>query len=141
MIKHTSLEAYRKVKESGILSKQREQVFEWFCEFAPCTINELINRVGDRHKPLFREPNHINKIPCQLQKHKVIEPYTSRNCRVTGNLSEVWRLTGNDPVKIKRKKPYRTVLMDTMQKLMEINDKEKIEGITEIIYGIKARLQ
>jgi len=102
-MKTTSKQAYLMAKDSGLLSKQRDQVFKWFCENAPCTTNELIKAVGEDYKPLFREAIHINKIPSALEKMELIQVKTTRMCEVTGNNSEVWELTYNVPVKLPKK--------------------------------------
>lgn len=92
-MRETSLKAYREAVESGLLSKQRDKVFFWMCQFTPCTVNELIQHVGELHKPLFRTPDKINRYPSILKRMNLVKDEGKRNCKVTGKECVVWDLT------------------------------------------------
>lgn len=102
-MKETSKAAFRRAEESGLLSRQKLKCFEWFCRFGPCTVNELIADVGPRYEEAYRVPTHINKTPSMLKRHEVIEVVDIRPCQITGNLSEVWDVTGKSPKVLKPK--------------------------------------
>lgn len=120
-MKKVSLKNYQMVVETGLLSKQQKVCFEWFSEYCPCTVNELISKVGKDFKKAYSNPIHINKTPSLLESHGLIAASGMRKCKATGNLSIVWELTANSPVPIKRKTTRKEQLLKLKEKIVEMD--------------------
>ena len=48
MVRHTSLEVYEKIKESGVLSKLQHKVFRFVVLNAPCTQLDAVESLGSK---------------------------------------------------------------------------------------------
>lgn len=99
MTRQTSIDAYNEIKEKGLLSKRRFQVYKVLHDFGPLTIRE----VGEK-LPLIHESSLSPRF-AELEKSGAIITKKKRPCTITGHTVHVWELTGNIPVKsIKPKK-------------------------------------
>lgn len=98
MVRDTSLEIYKKIQESGLLSIQLWEVYACIFEHEPVTIKEVC--VMLRHRP----ETSVSPRFAQLERRGAVSSKTKRACKVTGNLVYEWRTTGKLPIKIKKQK-------------------------------------
>lgn len=89
-MKQTSIDAYNTIKENGLLSKMRMEVYDCLHAWGDMTGRELNRHLGgvSFHKRLS-----------ELQNLGVIETDGERPCDVTGQVSTVWRVNGCLPVR------------------------------------------
>ena len=92
MTRDTSIEAYRKIKEEGLLSKLRFSVYECLYQHGPMTQGEVWSRYFHH-----RQRHDIGPRFAELLKRGVIKNVAYRPCTLTGNVSMVWDVTSNLP--------------------------------------------
>ena len=100
MIRETSIEAFNKIKENGLLSVRRMQVYEVLFHDGPLTQNEA-------HKLLWKlgirtEKQSITPRFNELYQVGVIKEVGKKVCSVTGNNCILWDVTKNLPVKFEK---------------------------------------
>lgn len=100
MIRETSVEAYNKIKENGLLSKRRWQVYDVLFHNGPATAMELRNRF-----PKGTVDSQIRARLNELRDLGVVHEKSERECRVTGMRVIEWEVTDRLPVKFD--KPHR----------------------------------
>jgi hypothetical protein len=111
-MRKTSLESYRTIRESGVLSQRRFQVYEILYENGPMTGSEA----ALRFKSLYglRTPNQANIVTRlgELRDMGIAEEVRTRTCSVTGMNVIEWDVTSNLPVSMKRKVKRRRIFIE-----------------------------
>lgn len=119
MTRRTSAIAYNTIKENGILSKRRWQVYDVLFNNGPLTANQMINLFTQQYKHYhltntgslatrLSEMRHmgavyeVDEIDCPISSHKVI----------------LWDVTDAIPTKLKRPKSikFREILRAVYKK-------------------------
>jgi hypothetical protein len=114
----TSIEAYQKMKDRGLLSKRRLEVLEALVKIKiPSTQNEVYRWMVE-HQKTRAQINGVNPRFAELEARKVIASSGFRKCAVTGERCMVWIVTGNLPV---APEPKKTVTQKLHEALAEIN--------------------
>ena len=97
-MRQTSIDAYNKIKNEGLLSELRFEVYSVIFKNGPITQGEAAKHFmhGDRNvvSPRFAELNRRGVICC----------VGSRPCKVTGINCMIWDSTGKLPVEPEKKK-------------------------------------
>lgn len=105
MVRDTSIEAYRAIEESGLLSQRRHQVYKTLFEYGPCTANELAKNFW---KMEFKIPRNVNlNIVTRLGELRdlgVAKEVRTRQCSITGMNVIEWDVTSNLPIKFEKSK-------------------------------------
>jgi hypothetical protein len=91
----TSIECFSKIKQEGLLSKRRLQVYESIFNYAPCTASEVFN---DKNL----KTNQSGRFT-ELRDLGVIYEKGERLCRITGRNLIEWDLTDRLPINFKNK--------------------------------------
>lgn len=120
MIRETSIEAYRAIREGGLLSERRLQVYELLYHYGPCTANELINRAGKKSSLINQ--NVVTRLG-ELRDMGCVKELGVRQCDVTGMKVIVWDVTGKLPGKLykKRKKTRKQIRKELLMILGELS--------------------
>lgn len=92
--RQTSIDCYNQIKEEGLLSKRRMEVFEAIYNLAPCTSAEAINTL-----PKSKSPSQARARFTELRELGVIYEKGERTCTITGRNVIEWDLTDNLPIK------------------------------------------
>jgi hypothetical protein len=90
--RQTSIDCYNQIKQQGLLSKRRLEVYEAILKNAPCTSNEAL-------KDIYSGSHGLGSRTTELRDLGVIYEKTVRKCRVTGRNVIEWDLTDNLPIK------------------------------------------
>lgn len=103
MIRQTSIEAYHKIKENGLLVGMRFRVYEALYNRGPCSIREL-------YVSSFRDLGVIDRSVsprfAELKRLGVIQEMGKRKCSVSGSRTIFWGVTDRLPLKLD--KPVKT---------------------------------
>ena len=94
-MRKTSIECFSKIKQEGLLSKRRLQVYESIFNYAPCTASEVFN---DKNL----KTNQSGRFT-ELRDLGVIYEKGERLCRITGRNVIEWDLTDRLPINFKNK--------------------------------------
>ena len=93
--RRTSLETYKKIKENGLLSKRRWQVYDILFQYGPITANELC-RIALTKYPEANQTS-FNARLSELSRMGVIYEVGEQTDRVRGNRSILWDVTDTMP--------------------------------------------
>lgn len=111
--RQTSIDCYNKIKEEGLLSKRRLQVYESIYNSAPCTASEVF-----KEKNL--KTNQSGRFT-ELRDLGVIYEKGERICSITGRNVIEWDLTDRLPVNIKKyNNTKKQRINDTLNSLREL---------------------
>lgn len=104
MVRDTSIETYRYIQETGILSDQLKLIYNALYEHGPCTAQELLFKAGwDKRKLNSVQTNIPSKLH-HLVKFGVAREVGKRVCQVKGRRVLVYDVTKERPVKPTRKR-------------------------------------
>lgn len=120
-VRETSAEAYRTIKENGLLSERRLQVYDYLYQHGPCTANELVNRAGKRST--LGNQNVVTRLG-ELRAMGVVKELGTRQCEVTGMRVIVWDVTRELPKKLEKglSRSRKEIRKDLMELLRKIHD-------------------
>ena len=111
--RQTSIDCYNKIKEEGLLSKRRLQVYESIYNSAPCTASEVF-----KEKNL--KTNQSGRFT-ELRDLGVIYEKGERICSITGRNVIEWDLTDRLPVNVKNtNKTKKDKINDALNSLREL---------------------
>jgi len=114
MAKQTSIDAYREIKESGLLSNKRLAAYEAIVKHGPCTSGELARVINSKHPIPQLRPRLT-----ELREMGAIEEAEERICKVSGKRCIVWKATGCLPTKIKSKQGKTKELKAACRRLID----------------------
>lgn len=99
-MRQTSIDCYHQIKREGLLSERRLQVLEAMIAKSPCTAGELERYMNSK----FNVRGGWKQLSI-LRDQGVVKELGTRPCSITGRNVIEWDMTGNLPVKPKKKKP------------------------------------
>lgn len=89
MTRQTSIDVFNQIREEGLLSRMRWLVYSWLYDNGPATGRELNEGMGIPHA-------HVRLH--ELRNRQAVVELGNRKCRITGQTSIEWDVTGNLPV-------------------------------------------
>lgn len=95
-MRETSLEAYNRIKDEGLLSERRFEVYEITYLHGPGTAGELSQHTHKQNR------NNFATRLTELRKQGVVRECGERDCLVTGYNAIVWEVTDEMPIPFKR---------------------------------------
>jgi len=122
-IRQTSIDCYNKIKQEGLLSKRRLEVYEALLLSAPCTSSEAIRNA----KTTFGVFGVSSRFT-ELRNLGVIYEKGERSCSITGRNVIEWDLTDRLPVNIK--KPNKTKQHRSKEALNSLRELYKNKDIS-----------
>jgi cation transport regulator ChaB len=132
--RQTSIDCFNEIKEQGLLSKRRLQVYESIFNYAPCTASEVFN---DKNL----KTNQSGRFT-ELRDLGVIYEKGERLCRVTGRNVIEWDLTDRLPVNIKNpnktKKQRLDAALNSLRELYKNKDNSTDEDWKTVADLIKS---
>ena len=112
--RQTSIDCFNKIKQEGLLSKRRLEVYEAILKNAPCTTNEAL-------KDVHSGSHGVGSRTTELRDAGVIYEKDVRPCKVTGRNVIEWDLTDRLPVNIKNSnKTKKHRVDDALNSLREL---------------------
>ena len=112
--RQTSIDCFNKIKQEGLLSKRRLEVYEAILKNAPCTTNEAL-------KDVHSGSHGVGSRTTELRDAGVIYEKDVRPCMVTGRNVIEWDLTDRLPVNIKNSnKTKKHRVDDALNSLREL---------------------
>ena len=121
--RQTSIDCYNQIKQEGLLSKRRLQVYESIYNSAPCTASEVF-------KDKNLKTNQSGRFT-ELRDLGVIYEKGERLCSITGMNVIEWDLTDRLPVNIKKpnntKKQRINDALNSLRKLYKNKDNSNNE--------------
>lgn len=97
-MRQTSIEAYKMIKENGLLKRLRFEIYEALFQNGPATANEIWSKYFPE-----RLQHSITPRFSELLNMGVIKIAGERPCEYTGNKSIIWDLSDNLPISLPKK--------------------------------------
>ena len=120
-MRNTSLEAYEKIVQSGVLTKARFQVYSILFDHGPLTQNEAEEMLENRHGIKAAKSGH--KRFSELERQGAICIVGEKHCSVTGNKCKLWDVTANVPVPLPKDPPLRDQLKEAQKTVFTLQAK------------------
>ena len=138
-MRKTSLETYQKIKDNGLLSKRRMEVYDMLFHHGPLTANEIVRKAKLLHPKT--NPSSYNARLSELKRYGLAIEVGEKEDDVSGNNCFLWDLTDNLPVKPdtktkkQKKDEVETLMIDLAQTLNE-RQKMKLRVILKKVRNI-----
>ena len=114
--RQTSIDCFNQIKQEGLLSKRRLEVYEALLSSAPCTSSEAIRNA----KTTFGVFGVSSRFT-ELRDLGVIYEKGEKECSITGRNVIEWDLTDRLPVNIKKSnKTKKQKIADALNSLREL---------------------
>lgn len=99
MVRETSIEAYNRIKDEGLLSQRRFEVYTQLYAHGPCTANELFKKT--------RGISQVSQANIQPRLNELValgvaREVETRECQITGNRVLVYDVTAGLPTKYEK---------------------------------------
>lgn len=98
MVRETSIECYRKIKEQGLLSQLRLEVYDVLYNYGPLTAGEMWSRFFIKQ----RQRSSISARFSELEEMGCVKVTSERPCGYTGKVSIAWDVTSELPRPLKK---------------------------------------
>jgi len=117
--RQTSIDCYNKIKQEGLLSKRRLEVYEALLSSAPCTSTEAIRNAKTTFG-IFGVSSRFT----ELRDLGVIYERGEKQCSITGRNVIEWDLTDRLPINIKKtnktKKQKKDEALESLRNLYKM---------------------
>ena len=123
----TSIDCYNKIKQDGLLSRRRFEVYEALLSSAPCTSSEAIRNA----KTTFGVFGVSSRFT-ELRDLGVIFEKGEKKCTITGRNVIEWDLTDRLPIEIKNtNKTKKHRVDDALNSLRELYKNKDISTVED----------
>lgn len=102
-VRQTSIDVYNEIRESGVLSEKRWEVYDALYRHGPHTSNEIWNIIKNETGQDMNFNSNSAARMTELREMGCIEELEVRECSITGKNVTVWQTTNNMPIKYDRK--------------------------------------
>lgn len=109
MIRQTSVDAYNMIKENGLLSQRRFEVYDVLFNHGPLTQGETCDKITPGWK---RSNQSYTPRFAELKKLGVIIEIGERECSITGRKALSWDVTDKLPLKFEKPTRHKCNMCD-----------------------------
>jgi len=123
MVRKTSIDAYNKIVESGLVSKRRMEVYDVLFHKGPLTRSEIdaILQEREKGKPLpYR--SHISSRLFELRGMNLVKEIGEKICKVTNMKVILWDVTDNLPSKLEKKKSNKQIIKELQERIKQLEE-------------------
>lgn len=121
MARQTSIDAYNTIKENGLLSYLRFQVYEALYMSGPMTAQETWHYL--RNVSAMNGDARINGITprfSELERLGVIKENLIRPCNISGRNVTEWIVTNSLPSKLEKKKSKDQIIKELQEEIKQL---------------------
>ena len=133
--RQTSIDCFNEIRENGLLSGRRLEVYEAILKNAPCTTNEALQDV-------YSGSHGVGSRTTELRDVGVIYEKGEKKCSITGRNVIEWDLTDRLPVNLKKTnktKKHRTDdALNSLRELYKNKNNSTVEDWKEVANLIKS---
>jgi DNA-binding Lrp family transcriptional regulator len=119
MTQKTSLDVYKRIIASGLISKRRKEIVEILWEHTALTGNQISKIHKEKHNTNSFSENVKNRIT-ELEQMGVISIVGIVACPLTKNQVNLYALSGNLPVKLEVKQTKKQKVDNIKKQIVEI---------------------
>lgn len=107
MTRQTSIQAYNMIKENGLLSRRRWEVYDVLFRHGPLTANEVFVKLQEENIGPYNAASNSAARFSELRNSCVIYEVRERQCAVTGMNVIEWDVTDRLPLKLEKTKKIK----------------------------------
>tara|TARA_R100000781_G_scaffold539_5_gene904 strand:- start:1295 stop:1717 length:423 start_codon:yes stop_codon:yes gene_type:complete len=107
-IRQTSIDCYTQIKQEGLLSKKRLEVYKAILKKAPCSSGEAFATMTTKENQISQSRARFT----ELRDLGVIYERGEKKCSITGRNVIEWDLTDRLPINIKKSKTTKQHRID-----------------------------
>jgi hypothetical protein len=122
----TSIEVYNQIKEEGLLSRLRFDVYDTLFRSGPLTQMETCRLLSSFHQDRSIMPRFA-----EMEKMRVIASVGERDCGITGRRVMLWDVTSRLPEKLEKKET-------STEKIRRLEN--EIEILKDMVIELESRL-
>jgi hypothetical protein len=111
-VRETSVQAYHKIKDEGLLSEARMVVYDILFHGGPLTAGEIFKLGQERLEGHTEVKGSICARLTELRESGAVKEIGKKTCHVTGHNAILWDVTGQIPEKIERKKSKTQIIAE-----------------------------
>lgn len=109
MVRQTSIDAYKTIKENGLLSKLRFAAYDALFQNGPMTAKETANKVS------IYPIDSITPRMSELERLGVIANIGTKECSITKMNVTLWGVTDKLPTKIEKKQTKDEIIAELQE--------------------------
>ena len=132
MIRQTSIEAYNRIKQNGLLSRRRFEVYDSLYSFGPVTANELFSNMKLKNKTLNQSNTNVRARLNELRELGTAQELGKKICSITKQNVIIWDVTSEVPIKVE-KKLTNSQIIKALAALVKKNHQWN-QGVNSIYY-------
>ena len=117
MVRDTSIDAYRMIKENGLLSRVNFDVYAVIHDHGPITIRETSLVLKNQYPATTVSPRFSD-----LERRGVIRSVEKRPCKITGNVVHSWECTDKLPEELERRKTNKEIIRELQVRVRQLED-------------------
>lgn len=114
-IRKTSIEAYHNIKENGLLSKRRFEVYEFLFNNGPCTQRQVYMGVGNGNN----FSSYTSRFS-ELRRMNLIDDFGTTICQHTGQTVLFFDVTENLPKKLDKKETKDQIINKLQNRIVDL---------------------
>lgn len=134
MARQTSINAYRAIEASGLLSKRKWEVYQILYEYGPLTSTEIIQKYKETR--FVAETGGITTRLSELKRLSCATEVGEKKNPATGMNQYLWDVTSNLPIKFEKNKSKDQQIKELTEELLQIKselDQLKANIVTSLI--------
>lgn len=126
-VRETSIEAYHKIRDDGLLSERRWQVYDVLTEHGPMTGNQSILKFKEKYPHIGINTGAIMTRLSELRDRGVVKELGEVKCPISGHQVILWDVTkdlpANPPRKVSKLEAARARIKELEAKVDELEYK------------------
>ena len=115
-MRQTSIDAYNVIRNNGLLSRRRMQVYSYFFENGPCSMKDMTTALA---KPTENTSGYDARVT-ELKKFGVLTEVGHQKCKYSGQMVIKWDVT--DKLPIKYDEPKKATRKELVQEIIKLNE-------------------
>jgi len=112
MIRQTSIDAYNAIRDNGLLSERRWQVYDVLYDIGPATGGEVFKEFKKRYGITAPTNSNVTTRLGELRQMTVVMELGVKACTVSGQRVILWDVTANLPLKFEKSKRVKCTHCD-----------------------------
>lgn len=116
-MRQTSLEAYTYIKDTGVLSSRRFQIYEILFTHGPLTSNEIFQRLDGTSE--INNPNVHSRLN-ELREYGCVYEVGTKICTVTEMTVILWDVTDKLPKKLSKREQLEKSKSNLIERLDKV---------------------
>lgn len=121
-MRQTSIEAYNKIKEDGLLSKSRMEIYDILFKYGAMTAGEIFEVLQKRKIAHTVVKGSVCARLTELERVGVVMEVGKKEWLLTGQSNTLWGVTDRLPMKPEKKKTKDQIIRELREEIEELKN-------------------